>query len=345
VFQQSVQVHGPLLFFGRQKVQRNLTGGAKKTFFAHDFIVLWTPVNPSSPVANRKYRGRLAPSPTGHLHLGHARTFWIAQQRANAAGGELILRNEDLDSTRFKMEFVESMLEDLHWFGFEWSEGPDIGGPFAPYNQSERMDFYREALEKLRAGNFIYPCTCSRKDIQAAVSAPHENPGDEPIYPGTCRANTEWRLANGELNSEFKTRHSKFSWRFRVPDGETISFRDENLGEQKFVAGKDFGDFIVWRPDGVPAYQLACVVDDAAMQITEVVRGADLLISTARQILIYRALGLPVPDFYHCELMLDESGRRLAKRHDALSLRLFRSRGISPAGLRSGWDEKGTGAR
>jgi glutamyl-tRNA synthetase len=274
---------------------------------------------------SEKYRGRLAPSPTGFLHLGHARTFWTAQQRAKQFGGELILRNEDLDSTRFKMEFVPAMLEDLRWFGFGWSEGPDVGGRFAPYNQSERMDLYRAALEKLRAGNFIYPCTCSRKDIQQAASAP--NLGDEePIYPGTCRQS---------LKSEIVNR--KFSWRFRVPDGEAISFMDGNFGEQKFVAGKDLGDFVVWRGDGVPAYQLACVVDDAAMRITEVVRGADLLVSTARQLLLYRALGLPPPDFFHCELMLDKSGARLAKRHDALSLRALRKQGALPETLRQDW--------
>jgi glutamyl/glutaminyl-tRNA synthetase len=274
---------------------------------------------------SEKYRGRLAPSPTGYLHLGHAKTFWTAQQRARANGGELILRNEDLDSTRFKMEFVSTMLEDLRWFGFEWSEGPDVGGKFAPYNQSERMSFYRAALEKLRAGNFIYPCTCSRKDIQQAVTAPHGE-GDDPIYPGTCRSNHELEINN-----------RKFSWRFRVPDGETISFVDGNFGEQKFFTGKDFGDFVVWRHDDVPAYQLACVVDDAAMQITEVARGADLLVSTARQILIYRALGLPPPDFFHCELMLDEKGQRLAKRHDALSLRTLRERGKTPESVRRNW--------
>ena len=137
--------------------------------------------------ATPKYRGRLAPSPTGYLHLGHARTFWVAQERARANGGVLILRNEDLDSTRFKMEFMDAMLEDLHWFGFEWSEGPDVGGPCAPYNQSERYPFYRAALEKLRGGNFIYPCTCSRKDIQSAVTAPHAGDDAELIYPGTCR--------------------------------------------------------------------------------------------------------------------------------------------------------------
>ncbi|HUZ08418.1 MAG TPA: tRNA glutamyl-Q(34) synthetase GluQRS [Candidatus Paceibacterota bacterium] len=274
---------------------------------------------------NQNYRGRLAPSPTGYLHLGHARTFWIAQERARANGGETILRNEDLDSTRYKMEFMEAMLEDLRWFGFEWSEGPDVGGKFAPYNQSGRMVFYHAALEQLRAGNFIYPCTCTRKDIQPAARAPHAE-DEEPVYPGTCRD-----------NSKFKIKKSKFSWRFRVPDGETISFTDGNFGGQQFIAGKDFGDFIVRRNDGVPAYQLACVVDDAAMQITEVVRGADLLVSTARQILLYRALGLTPPNFFHCELMRDETGRRLAKRHDALSLRTWRTRGIAPAELRAGW--------
>ena len=286
------------------------------------------------------YRGRLAPSPTGFLHLGHARTFWMAQERARAQGGSLILRNEDLDSTRYKMEFVGAMLEDLRWFGFQWSEGPDVGGPNAPYNQSERMEFYRAALENLRTGKFIYPCTCSRKDIQAATRAPHANDDDEPIYPGTCRMKSETRMTNDEIHSSFVIRHSKFSWRFRVPDGEVISFADGNFGEQKFIAGKDFGDFVVWRGDGVPAYQLACVVDDAAMQITEVVRGADLLVSTARQILLYRALSWPVPDFFHCELMRDETGQRLAKRHDSLSLRQLRTGGETPANLRSAWDMK-----
>jgi glutamyl-tRNA synthetase len=290
----------------------------------------------------QKYRGRLAPSPTGYLHLGHARTFWTAQQRARANGGSLVLRNEDLDSTRFKMEFVPAMMEDLKWFGFEWQEGPDCGGPFAPYNQSERMDVYRAALEKLRAGNFIYPCTCSRKDIQAAAHAPHANDDAEPIYPGTCRGKSdEWRVTRDANNtvsvSSPVTRHP--SLRFRVPDGETISFVDGNCGEQRFVAGRDFGDFVVWRGDGVPAYQLACVADDAAMQITEVVRGADLLVSTARQILLYRALGLTPPAFFHCPLWCDEAGERLAKRHDALSLRTLRARGETPESLRQNWIE------
>jgi glutamyl-tRNA synthetase len=286
------------------------------------------------------YRGRLAPSPTGFLHLGHARTFWVAQQRAKENGGALILRNEDLDSTRYKMEFVPAMLEDLRWFGFEWSEGPDVGGKFAPYNQSERMNFYRAALEKLRAGNFVYPCNCSRKDIQAATRAPHANDDDEPIYPGTCRGKGDkWRVTSDKDLARAVmspvTRHA--SLRFRVPDGEIIFFHDGNFGAQKFIAGKDFGDFVVWRGDGVPAYQLACVTDDAAMQITEVVRGADLLVSTARQILLYHALGLTPPKFFHCDLMRDENGQRLAKRHDALSLRKLRELGETPESLRRKW--------
>ena len=275
---------------------------------------------------NPPYRGRIAPSPTGYLHLGHARTFWMAQERARAAGGVLVLRNEDLDRARCKPEFASAILEDLRWFGFDWQEGPDVGGPFAPYNQSERYAHYRVALEKLELGGFIYPCTCSRKDLQAAAHAPHAEDNSEPIYPGTCRA-----LRRSDLASR------KFCWRFRVPDRETVSFVDGHLGAQQFTPGKDFGDFVVWRTDDVPAYQLACVVDDAAMRITEVVRGADLLASTARQLLLYRALGLPIPGFYHCPLITDESGVRLAKRHDALSLRQLREKGETPATLRQKW--------
>jgi len=252
----------------------------------------------------------------------------MAQQRARENGGTLVLRNEDLDSTRFKMEFVPAMIEDLRWFGFEWQEGPDCGGPFAPYNQSERMDFYRAALGRLRASGSIYPCICSRKDIRSAASAPHAE-DEEVIYPGTCRAKLPSAISH--LPS------ARFSWRFRVPDGETVSFTDGNCGEQKFTAGRDFGDFVVWRGDGVPAYQLACVADDAAMQITEVVRGADLLVSTARQLLLYRALCLTPPAFFHCPLWCDEAGVRLAKRHDALSLRTLRARGETPAALRKNW--------
>ena len=270
------------------------------------------------------YRGRLAPTPTGYLHLGHARTFWAAQERARAKSGALILRNEDLDRARCQPEFVRAMLEDLRWFGLAWQEGPDVGGPFAPYNQSERFFTYRAALEKLRAGNFVYRCYCSRRDIQSAARAPHAADDEEPMYPGACR-------------SKPPVQNAKFAWRFRVPEGEAVTFTDNNLGEQRFVAGKDFGDFVIWRNDDIPAYQLACVVDDAAMQITEVVRGADLLLSTARQLLLYRALGLNAPEFFHCPLMLDESGRRLAKRSESLNLRALRERGAGPDELWKGW--------
>jgi len=272
------------------------------------------------------YRGRIAPSPTGYLHIGHAKTFWAAQERVRAAKGVLILRNEDIDRARCKPEFVEAMLENLRWFGFEWREGPDVGGPSAPYNQSGRYSFYRETLAKLERGGFIYRCLCSRKDLQAAARAPHAEDDEEPLYPGTCRDLKPEPIAN-----------RKFCWRFRVPDGETLSFVDGHFGAQQFIAGKDFGDFVVWRADDVPAYQLACVTDDAAMGITEVVRGADLLASTARQLLLYRALNLTAPSFYHCPLVTDASGARLAKRHDALSLRQLRARGETPETIRRSW--------
>ena len=185
------------------------------------------------------------------------------------------------------------------------------------------MPLYRESFEKLKRSRFLFPCVCSRKDVQRALQAPHQG-DEEPIYPGTCRARIETS--------------AKANWRFRVPDGETIHFADGHYGDQRFVAGKDFGDFVVWRQDDLPAYQFAVVVDDAAMRITEVVRGADLLLSTARQILLYRALGLQRPSFYHCPLMTDEAGVRLAKRHDALSLRALRQQGVSPEDLRANWD-------
>jgi len=273
------------------------------------------------------YRGRLAPSPTGYLHLGHARTFWIAQQRAQAAGGTLVLRNEDLDRVRCKTEFVTAMMEDLKWFGFHWQEGPDCGGECGPYNQSQRMSLYREAFERLRAAGLIYPCTCSRKDIQQALQAPHAG-DEEPIYPATCR--------NRAIDDRVRA-----SWRFRVPDGEAISFADVARAGQTFVAGRDFGDFVVWRHDDFPSYQLAVVADDAAMKITEVVRGTDLLLSTARQLLLYRALGLEAPSFYHSELMTDEAGARLAKRHDALSLRALRNQGSRPEQFTAEWSVVG----
>jgi len=277
----------------------------------------------------QNYRGRIAPSPTGYLHLGHARTFWVAQDRALAAGGTLILRVEDLDGSRCRPEFVEAIREDLGWFGFRWQEGPDAGGPCGPYVQSERMQFYREAFERLRQDGHLFPCTCSRREIQSALSAPHAG-DEEPVYPGTCRA----RSGMGDLPAE---RSSKVAWRFRVPEGEEVTFVDGGFGRQRFVAGRDFGDFAVWRGDDFPSYQLACVVDDAAMGVTEVVRGADLLLSTARQILLDRALGYAVPRFFHCLLVTDDAGVRLAKRHEAMSLRRLRQQGAMPGILRQHW--------
>ncbi len=280
---------------------------------------------PVEPTANL-YRGRLAPSPTGLLHLGHARTFWTAAQRATEHGGQLILRNEDLDSQRCRPEFVHAMFEDLRWLGIDWVEGPDVGGPYGPYTQSQRRPHYLAAWNALRERGAIYPCTCSRKDVAQAAAAPNDS-DDEPVYPGKCRPQAS--PPSTAINP------AGVNWRFRVPDGEEIRFTDLHRGPQRMIAGKDFGDFIVWRRDDVPAYQLAVVVDDAAMQITEVVRGADLLKSTARQIFLCRALGLPTPDYYHCDLVRDEAGVRLAKRHDALSIRSLRDQGWTPEQVRS----------
>jgi len=262
------------------------------------------------------------------LHIGHARTFWIAARRAIENQGTLILRNEDLDPQRSRAEFVRAMMEDLHWLGIHWSEGPDCGGAYGPYSQSECRAHYLEAWRRLCDGGFLYPCTCSRKDLAQAASAPNDADIDhEAVYPGTCRDRKD--------AAEF-AEPAGVNWRFRVPEGEEVEFADLNLGRQRFVAGNnfDFGDFLVWRRDDVPAYQLAVVVDDAAMRITEVVRGADLLKSTARQLLLMRALGhaglgYAAPDYFHCALVRDAAGVRLAKRHDALSIRHLRESGMT----------------
>jgi glutamyl/glutaminyl-tRNA synthetase len=290
-----------------------------------------------------EYRGRLAPSPTGYLHLGHARTFYTAYLRARQQGGTLVMRMEDLDTARSKAVYAEAAYEDLRWLGIRWQEGPDVadkakkGGLYGPYLQSKRRTVYLDAWHKLLRGRFLFPCYCSRKDLEAAAGAPHEAAGqdDEPVYPGTCRPGRgrskpgHGRQLPAQAAEVFASPEGT-NWRFRVPDGEVIEFVDENLGTQRFVAGVDFGDFVVWRRDGLPSYQLACVADDAAMQITEVVRGADLVKSTARQILLYHALGLTPPRWYHCRLVVDHNGQRLAKRHDALSIRALRQRGLTP---------------
>ena len=278
------------------------------------------------------------------MHVGHARTFWTAWQRARDAGGALVMRMEDLDPERSKTSYAEAAYDDLRWLGIRWQEGPDKGGPFAPYVQSRRRAVYLAAWRTLLKRGFLFPCRCSRKDLAGALSAPHERtPGhgaasggkldmedDEPIYPGTCRRFVGYAPQLPGPTAHENETPDGFNWRFRVPNGEVVEFVDRNLGPQRFVAGEDFGDFVVWRRDGVPSYQLACVADDAAMGITEVVRGADLLKSTARQILLNRALGYRDPSWFHCRLVVDHNGRRLAKRHDALSLRSLREQGLTP---------------
>lgn len=285
-----------------------------------------------------QYRGRIAPTPTGYLHLGHARTFWIAMERAQEAGGILIYRDEDLDPQRCKPEYAQAAIEDLNWFGCHWQEGPTLNsptkdahtGPHAPYRQSQRLQHFQHVWAQLKDAGLIYPCDKSRKDLANATQAPHAEDDAEPIYPEA------WRPPLG--TGQDATEPGAINWRFRVPEDRKLHFHDGRLGPCTFECQRDFGDFLVWRKDGVPAYELAVVADDAAMGITEVVRGEDLLISTARQLLIYEALGHPAPAFYHTPLMCDMSGQRLAKRHRSLSLRELRDSGHQPAQLRQSDD-------
>src|SRR5688500_7078000 len=271
------------------------------------------------PVRTTSYRGRLAPSPTGYLHLGHARTFWIAAQRAHPARGTLLLRNDDLDRARCLPKFVTAMQEDLRWLGLTW-DGPMI-------SQSERLPQDRRALEILHARRLIFPCERSRRDVLEAAGAPHEGgEDDEPVYPKEFRPRDDAPLPQlGEIVT--------MNWRFRVPDEREVHFCDGRAGAQRAVAGRDFGDFLVWRKDNTPSYQLATVVDDIDLRITEVVRGADLIKSTFRQLLVFEAFGATPPAFYHATLMRDDAGQRLAKRHDALALRTLRSQGVSPESI------------
>lgn len=272
------------------------------------------------------YRGRIAPSPTGFLHLGHAATFLAAVYRCKLNNGRLLLRIDDLDADRARPHFTQAAVEDLRWLGIQCQEGPDTGGPRGPYSQSERLGFYREAMRSLISGGWVYPCTCSRRDLARAVSAPHASE-EEPVYPGFCRPAAP--LVPG---ADFRP---ELNWRFRIPEPERLTFVDGLQGAQSAVAAADFGDFLVWRKDGVPSYQLASAVDDAQMGVTEVVRGADLITSTFRQLLLWRALNHTPPDFYHCPLLTDAAGRRLAKRDDALSLRTLREVGWSPRDVRA----------
>jgi glutamyl-tRNA synthetase len=268
-------------------------------------------------------RCRFAPSPTGDLHLGNARTALLAWLQARSSGGRFALRVEDLDPGRVRGEYLQTQLIDLRWLGLDWDEGPDLGGPHAPYLQSLRRHLYDQALDSLDRQGLLYRCRCSRREILAAASAPHAPDDEGPAYPGTCRARSLPEAAGD------------YALRFSVP-GDSVSFYDQVQGSRRYTPALETGDFVVRRKDGVAAYQLAVVVDDAAMEITDVLRGADLLPSTARQILLYRALGLPEPRWAHVPLLLDEEGDRLAKRVASLTLRHLRLSGCSPERL-VGW--------
>lgn len=263
--------------------------------------------------SQRSTTGRLAPSPTGVLHLGNARTFLWAWLSARSRGGRIILRIEDIDGPRAKAGLTEATIEDLAWLGLDWD------GEIAV--QSRRLDFFAAAAQRLIESGRLYPCVCSRKEIEEAASAPHEPDSDGPVYPGHCRGKyasvAAARAATGRDPA----------LRFAV-DGDAVPFVDLFRGPE---AGRIRGDFVVVKKDGGPAYQLAVVVDDAAMGITEVVRADDLLPSTPRQILIYRALGFSPPQFAHVPLVLGNDGQRLAKRSGDTSLAHLRARGIAPA--------------
>jgi glutamyl/glutaminyl-tRNA synthetase len=281
-------------------------------------------------------RGRLAPTPTGPLHVGHARTFAAAAARASGAG--LVLRIEDLDGPRCREEFTAAAIADLRWLALDWTEGPDVGGPHAPYRQGERAAWYLEIWRRLEAAAAIYPSPHSRRDVDEAALAPHDerpppprahdsrgtaarDEAPEQIFPPRLRPTTRQRASEP----------GGVPWRFRVPDGRTITFDDAVHGSVSRTAGVDFGDFVVWRRDDLAAYELAVVADDHAMRIEEVVRGEDLLTSTARQLLLYEALGLRPPTFCHVPLVRDAAGLRLAKRSGGLAIGDLRGRGFTPA--------------
>jgi len=267
-------------------------------------------------------RGRYAPSPTGPLHLGNARTALLAWLQVRSQGGCFVLRMEDLDQQRSSRAAAAALLEDLRWLGLDWDEGPDVGGPYTPYEQSRRQAFYEEALDRLRQQGRLYRCYCTRADLARAASAPH--PGEEGLrYPGTCQSLSPTERARWEAAGR------RGSWRYRVDPGE-VCYEDELAGRVCQDVDGAVGDFVVQRSDGVVAYQLAVVVDDALMGITHVLRGDDLVSSTPRQILLYRALGFAPPRFAHVPLLYGPDGARLSKRHGDMSVSSLRKAGIAP---------------
>ena len=266
--------------------------------------------------------GRFAPSPSGRIHLGNILCCLLAWLSARQKGGRVILRIEDLDTARCPARYGEQMCRDIHWLGLDWDEGPGVGGPSGPYEQSRRTGLYQAALERLEAQGLVYPCFCTRAELHAA-SAPHREDG-QVIYPGTCR-----RLSPEEAAERARRTGRPPALRLRVPE-EEIAFTDGHMGTYGEFLPRDCGDFLLRRSDGMFAYQLAVVVDDGAMGVTEVVRGADLLASTPRQLLLYRLLGLRPPAFYHFPLLLDGEGRRLSKRNADAGLDTLGQRYTAP---------------